>query len=119
MSTESPTDSHLSARSLFEGNWGDCAHHRAGRSRTARARYTPATPKALAVVSWLWFTPVAAQAYIGPGAGLSAVGSLLALLGAVLLILVGFIWYPVRRMIRRRKAARAAREHAEAKRPAK
>ena len=102
MSTESPANSHC-----------------AGQRRTAHARYIPAAPKALAVVFWLWFTPVATLAYIGPGAGLSAVGSLLALLGAVLLILVGFIWYPVRRMRRRRKAARAAREHAEAKRPAK
>ena len=30
-------------------------------------------------------------AYIGPGAGLGAVGSLLALVGAVLLMIVGFI----------------------------
>ena len=102
MSTKSPANSHC-----------------AGWSRTARTRYPPAAPKALAVASWLWLTPVAAPAYIGPGAGLSAVGSLLALLGAVLLILVGFIWYPVKRIMRRRKAARAAREHAEAKRPAK
>ena len=87
------------------------------QSRTARPRYTPAVLRALPALVWVWFTPDAAQAYIGPGAGLSALGSLLALLGAVLLTLVGFIWYPVKRTIRRWKAGRAAREHAES--PAK
>ena len=49
-------------------------------------------------------------AYIGPGAGLGAVGSLLALVGAVLLMIVGFIWYPLKRLLRRGKAARAQKE---------
>ena len=49
--------------------------------------------------------PGAAEAYIGPGAGLSAIGSLLALIGAVLLAIVGFVWYPVRRLLRRGKDA--------------
>lgn len=47
--------------------------------------------------------PSAALAYIGPGAGLSLVGSLLALFGAILLAIFGFVFYPVRRMMRRRK----------------
>ena len=99
--------------------------HTANSHVPARAgrlvRYTPSTLKTLPalVMYWAWFTPVAAHAYIGPGAGLSALGSLLALLGAVLLIVVGFIWYPVKRVIRRWKAARAAQEHAEAESPDK
>ena len=44
-----------------------------------------------------------AQAYIGPGAGLSAIGSALALVGALVLMLVGFVWYPVKRLMKRRK----------------
>jgi hypothetical protein len=52
---------------------------------------------------WL---PGAAEAYIGPGAGLSAIGSLLALIGAVLLAIVGFVWYPVRRLLRRGKSGK-------------
>lgn len=50
--------------------------------------------------------PGTASAYIGPGAGLSAIGSLLALIGAVLLAIVGFVWYPVRRLLRRGKAGK-------------
>lgn len=43
----------------------------------------------------------AAHAYIGPGAGISAIGSLLALVAAVLLAIVGFVWYPLKRLYRR------------------
>ena len=53
-------------------------------------------------------TPQLAQAYIGPGAGLTAIGTAVALLGAVLLAMVGFVWYPVKRLrakLRERKQA--------------
>lgn len=53
-----------------------------------------------------------AHAYIGPGAGLSAIGSVLALFGALLLMIVGFVWYPVKRLMKRRKAAAQAAEAA-------
>ncbi len=42
-----------------------------------------------------------AYAYVGPGAGLSALGSLLSLFAAIGLGIVGFIWYPIRRLLRR------------------
>ena len=45
--------------------------------------------------------PEAALAYVGPGAGLTAIGTVLALLAAVGLALVGFVWYPVKRLLRR------------------
>ena len=45
-----------------------------------------------------------AFAYIGPGAGISAFGSLLALLATIVLIAVGFIWYPVKRLLRHFRA---------------
>jgi hypothetical protein len=45
-----------------------------------------------------------AHAYLGPGAGLSAIGTVLALIGAVLLGIVGFVWYPVKRLLRSRQA---------------
>lgn len=41
-----------------------------------------------------------AAAYIGPGAGLSAIGSLLALIAVLFLAVVGFVWYPVKRLIK-------------------
>lgn len=42
----------------------------------------------------------AAHAYVGPGAGLSAVGAFLALCLAVVAAVLGFFWYPIKRMIR-------------------
>ena len=53
-----------------------------------------------------WLIPNAAHAYIGPGAGISAIGSLLALIAAVLLAIVGFVWYPVKRIMKNRRKAR-------------
>jgi len=53
-----------------------------------------------------WLIPSAAHAYIGPGAGISAIGALLALIAAVLLAIVGFVWYPVKRIRKNRRKAR-------------
>lgn len=39
-----------------------------------------------------------AAAYIGPGAGLTAIGTVLAVIGAVLLAVIGFLWYPIKRL---------------------
>ena len=58
-----------------------------------------------------WLAPTAAHAYIGPGAGISAIGSLLVLIAVVLLSIVGFVWYPVKRLMKNRRTAR--RETAE------
>lgn len=48
--------------------------------------------------------PASAQAYVGPGAGLTAIGTMIALFAALVLAIVGFVWYPVKRMMRARKA---------------
>jgi hypothetical protein len=45
-----------------------------------------------------------AFAYLGPGAGLSAIGALVALIIGVILAFVGFIWYPVKRLLWKGKA---------------
>jgi len=47
--------------------------------------------------------------YIGPGAGLSAVGAFLAVIAAVFVALFGFVWYPVKRLLRKRRKADEAR----------
>ncbi len=56
---------------------------------------------ALAIV----LLPGLAHAYIGPGAGISAIGAAFALVAAVFFAIVGFIWYPVKRLLRRRSKA--------------
>ena len=57
---------------------------------------------ALFMVSLLAADP--AFAYMGPGSGLAFVGSLVALVGAVVVGLFGFVWYPVKRLMRARRA---------------
>ena len=42
-------------------------------------------------------------AYIGPGAAVTSIGALIAIIAAVLIAIVGFLWYPIRRFLRKRK----------------
>lgn len=65
----------------------------------------------LAAVALTLAAPSAALAYIGPGAGISAIGTALALVAAVLLAIVGFVWYPIKRLLGgRRKTPPMANE---------
>jgi hypothetical protein len=52
--------------------------------------------------------PLAAQAYVGPGAGITLIGALIGLVSAVFLALWAVLRWPFRRFMARRKAARAA-----------
>lgn len=45
--------------------------------------------------------PEPAFAYVGPGTGLAIIGAAIAVVGSVLLGVVGFVWYPVKRLSRR------------------
>ena len=45
-----------------------------------------------------------AHAYIGPGAGLGAIGAVLAVGVALILLIVGFVWYPMKRLLKGRKS---------------
>lgn len=45
--------------------------------------------------------PATAFAYIGPGAGITAIGTVLALLGAIVLAIIGFVWYPIKHLVKR------------------
>jgi len=44
-----------------------------------------------------------ALAYMGPGAGLGMLGSLAAVIGAVLVALVAIVWMPIRILLKRRR----------------
>ena len=57
--------------------------------------------RAFLIVIALLLLPGAAHAYVGPGAGLGAVAVTLAVLLGVVLLLVGFVWYPLKRLVRR------------------
>jgi hypothetical protein len=44
--------------------------------------------------------PVAAQAYVGPGAGLGAIAVAVAVVLGLGLLIIGFLWYPLKRLLR-------------------
>ena len=58
------------------------------------------------IVLFVCLLPNTAHAYIGPGAGITALGSLLALAAALLLAAIGFVWYPAKRLLSRRSKRR-------------
>ena len=45
------------------------------------------------------------HAYIGPGAGISVLGSLLGILATILVAIGAILFWPVRKLLKRRKAA--------------
>lgn len=47
---------------------------------------------------------LSAHAYIGPGVGAGAIATVLGLLGALLMAVVGLVYFPIKRMIKKRKA---------------
>jgi len=47
-----------------------------------------------------------AQAYIGPGMGAGAIASALGVLGAILLAIFGVLYYPIKRILKKRKNAK-------------
>ena len=59
--------------------------------------------------------PELALAYVGPGAGLSIIGSLLAFFAAIVVGIFGFLWFPIRRMLRKRKQAAAEKAEKESR----
>lgn len=44
--------------------------------------------------------PLLAQAYIGPGLGTGALAAVLGTLAGLLMLIVGVVWYPIKRLIR-------------------
>ena len=53
-------------------------------------------------------TPVAALAYVGPGLGMGAVAAFFGAVLAVLLAIVGVVWYPIKRLFGKRKTGEPA-----------
>jgi hypothetical protein len=61
---------------------------------------------AILFVTWFVFVATSAQAYIGPGLGAGVIGTIIGVLGSIFLALFAVFYYPVKRMIRRRRMTR-------------
>ena len=58
---------------------------------------------ALMFISLPFLFPDLAAAYVGPGAGLTTIGVFLAVVAGVIVAVFGFVWYPVKRLMRKIK----------------
>jgi hypothetical protein len=54
-------------------------------------------------------------AYIGPGGGLTAIGALMALIGVCAVTFLGFLWYPIKRLLKKLKSSKHVSTHGEVK----
>ena len=63
--------------------------------------------KTLAIIILLAVSP-AAMAYIGPGAGISVLGSLLGILGTIVVAIGAIIFWPVRKFLKRKNILASA-----------
>lgn len=50
-----------------------------------------------------------AFAYIGPGMGAGLIGTVLGVLGAIFLMIIGMLYYPVKRMFKKYRQARSSK----------
>lgn len=55
--------------------------------------------KSLILFFLLARAPKIVFAYIGPGTGLSAIGAFLACLLGIIVAILGFFWYPIKRLL--------------------
>lgn len=59
---------------------------------------------------WAAFLPSPALAYIGPGAGLGAIAVVFALVIGLGLLIVGLVWFPLKRKLKRLRSGTVERD---------
>lgn len=63
--------------------------------------------RTITAAALLALLPLSAQAYVGPGAGLGAFAVTIAVLLGLVLLVIGFLWYPIKRMLKGRRHSRS------------
>jgi len=70
---------------------------------------TSIAPGAVALLALALSLPTPAAAYVGPGAGLTVIGSLVAVIAAVLIALMGLVLFPLRLLMKKMRAGKASK----------
>lgn len=66
------------------------------------------TAKLMALMAvWLLVSMHPASAYIGPGAGAGTIAVVFGILAAIIMAFFGLLWYPVKRLLKKRRTTRA------------
>lgn len=73
----------------------------------------PASKLTLAILVPLLLAATPAYAYIGPGAGAGAIAVVIGVIAAVVMAFFAILWYPFKRMMRKRTAAKAGADNRE------
>jgi hypothetical protein len=66
------------------------------------------SPPALTPGVMVFLIAPAAEAYIGPGLGAGAIAVVLGIIGAIIMAFIAILWYPLKRLLRKRGAAARA-----------
>jgi hypothetical protein len=53
----------------------------------------------LLLVACVLVVPSRADAYIGPGAGVTVLGTVFGFIAAIFFAIIGFVWYPIKRLL--------------------
>jgi len=56
-----------------------------------------------AALALLAATPGVAEAYLGPGLGMGAISVAFGIIGSIFMAIVAIVWYPFKRLLRRRR----------------
>lgn len=67
-------------------------------------------PLILAVIAAFVLQPTIAHAYIGPGLGVGVISAVLGFVASLGMAIVALLWYPIKRLFRKRKPSMARRE---------
>ncbi len=62
----------------------------------------------VALTALLIVTALPAYAYIGPGASAGVIATVLGILASIVMGFFAILWYPLKRLLKKRKAAREA-----------
>ena len=65
--------------------------------------YNKSLFKTILVVVFILFITQASWSYVGPGTGLSAIGIAIALILGIILLVIGFIIYPLKKLFGKKK----------------
>ena len=57
----------------------------------------------LLAAAFLVVVALPAEAYIGPGAGAGAIAVVLGILGSIVMAFIAILWYPFKRLLKKRK----------------
>ena len=77
-----------------------------GRAETMMRTTIQSTMFLIAALALILCAPQSAFAYAGPGSGLTVIGAAVSFIGSVFLVIVGFIWYPIKRLLKGKKSRR-------------